>query len=991
MTHSPLRFSARWETSAAELVLFSTEPREALAGILEEIGSGAIEDRELTKVSEHRLESFQSPSIVLQGLDALSLLTDLPDSLASRASDSLRALVECSKFLLELLCHGQFLPILHAQEQENTGRFQIRWETAFGQERFREKFKILAASLPRVLSLGLPTPEKFLQQFLIAGTSALAGAFAPTNETLREQLDSESDELVRSFLQLLAAKGTELPLLGNSLHRTLQSFHSWGANFRISEDRPELRLLLKLQEPGTGGFWKLDIGLSVALVPEKRAFSQEIVAGKSSVLERMGFSVPELDEILLRKLIEAERSLPLLRRALERQTVGSIKLTTEEAYDLLAVHSDGLIRGGVMLELPPWWSRSRSRLSLSLKLSPKESAAGHRARGSMLGLGTLVQFEWGIALDDQELTADEFELIVNAQKPLVFLRGRWVELNADKLSNSRKLLQPEKRRGEMRLVDALRRGANLEDEGFLPVQNVEAEGWLRPLLTGGEGGMVRREQPEKFLGELREYQRKGLDWLSFLSDAGIGGCLADDMGLGKTVQFLALLLAEREDEEATIGPTLLVVPMSILGNWKRECDRFAPSLRVLLHHGGDRMIGDRFREAVRASDIVLSTYAIAHRDEELFRSIEWHRIALDEAQSIKNSNTKQSRSVKRLIEEQFTLVGRSRPVERVALTGTPLENHLEELFSIFDFLNPGYLGTIAEFRRNFSVPVERFRDRDRAQALAQLIRPLMLRRLKSDPLVITDLPEKIEMEEIVPLTSEQAALYQGVIDELLPQVEHTSGIHRKGLILSVLTRLKQICNDPALFLGEAALRPGRSGKTERLRELIETILDEGDVTLIFSQYAKMGDLLSKYLAETFNQEVLFFHGSLSRSAREDVLKRFNDERGPRIFVLSLKAGGFGLNLTRANQVIHFDQWWNPAVENQATDRAHRIGQTRSVQVRRLLCQGTLEERIAALSQEKRDLAEQVLGSTREYLTELSSEDLRKLLELSVSSIREDPL
>ena len=265
----------------------------------------------------------------------------------------------------------------------------------------------------------------------------------------------------------------------------------------------------------------------------------------------------------------------------------------------------------------------------------------------------------------------------------------------------------------------------------------------------------------------------------------------------------------------------------------------------------------------------------------------------------------------------------------------------------------------------------------------------MLRRLKSDPAVISDLPEKIEMNEYVSLTSEQAALYQSILDELLPQVEEMKGIHRKGLILSVLTRLKQICDDPGLFLNDGPLRAGRSGKVERIKELMEVLLDEGDITLIFSQYAKMGELLSQYLAESFNQEVLFLHGSLTRNARENLIKRFNEENGPRIFVLSLKAGGYGLNLTRANQVIHFDQWWNPAVENQATDRVHRIGQKRTVQVRKLICQGTLEEKIAALSREKQDLAEQIVGSTREFLTELSSSDLRSLLSLSSSALRED--
>lgn len=959
--------SARWHN---ELFLF---------GATKGCDWGRTASRIIYEVRDGKLSEILEEGVVVSGIEAFSFLTEQPEN--SSCDPSLLALIESTKFLIELLCHGQTLPI--AREIDEKGILRVSWDVAFSSDAFRHKFSQLAGSLPLSLTFPAPTPEAFLREFLQSGFTALASHFAKTCEQLKDALENEREPITRAFIEGLSGGPGKTVLERNlKAERAVQGFLTWGRSLRVTEGKPELALHLKLTEPkSVQGSWRLDYGLGVKLHPEKLALIEELRTGQT-VLHRLGFSQLELEQRLLLELAKAERIFPLLKRCLQDNRLKLLQLSPEEAYEMLNLRAPDLIKSGVVVDLPPWYAEKRPKLSLTLKLG---SSLG-TSRETTLGLQSLVDFKWAVSLDEEELTQDEFDLLVKSQKPFVYLRGRWVEVSQDKLLNARKLLN--KSEGQMRLVDALRTGANLDEENSLPVLRVEANGWLKPLLEG-RGGVPRVEQPAGFLGELREYQRQGLDWLVFLSEFGIGGCLADDMGLGKTVQFLALLMWERERQ--SVPPTLLVVPMSILGNWKRECDRFAPGLRVLIHHGADRLSGVAFGKAVGETDLVLTTYALACRDEELIRSTLWHRVALDEAQSIKNLNTKQSRSIRKLIDEQLTLVGRERPVERLALTGTPLENHLEELYSIFDFLNPGYLGSLSEFRRKFAIPVERYRDRSRAEALATLIKPLMLRRLKSDPLVISDLPEKIEIDEYVALTKEQASLYQSVVEDLLPQVDLLKGIHRKGFILSVITRLKQICDDPALFMGEQTLRAGRSGKVERLKELLETILAEGDSTLIFTQYAKMGELLREHLATTFNQDVLFLHGSLSRPAREKLLKRFYEDEKPQIFILSLKAGGFGLNLTKANQVIHFDHWWNPAVENQATDRAHRIGQTRSVQVRRLINQGTLEERIMALSNSKRELAEQVVGSTREYLTEMGQEELKALLELSISSIREDPV
>ena len=432
--------------------------------------------------------------------------------------------------------------------------------------------------------------------------------------------------------------------------------------------------------------------------------------------------------------------------------------------------------------------------------------------------------------------------------------------------------------------------------------------------------------------------------------------------------------------------------MSIIDNWESEITRFASHLTYYIHHGPGRLSGGAFIDRASKVNFVITTYSLLNRDLEIMRGVKWGRIALDEAQNIKNTSTKQSQAVRQLTYEQMEIAkAGSHRFHRLALTGTPLENHLDELWSIFDFLNPGFLGKLGNFRTRFTLPIERYKDKEATEVLNKLISPFILRRLKTDPTVLSDLPEKLEMEVFTQLSEEQASLYQKVLDELLPEVEQAEGIHRKGMVLSAITKLKQICNHPALYLKDDSALKGRSGKLDRLEQLLEVILAEGDKVLIFSQYAQMGHLLRKHFSESFNQEVLFFHGGQSKQVRKRIIDSFQQEKGPQILILSLKAGGFGLNLTAANQVIHYDQWWNPAVEEQATDRAYRIGQKRNVQVRKFICKGTLEERIASILKSKKELVDSIVGSARNMITEMSMDELRDLLTLSATSLKEQPV
>ncbi len=532
----------------------------------------------------------------------------------------------------------------------------------------------------------------------------------------------------------------------------------------------------------------------------------------------------------------------------------------------------------------------------------------------------------------------------------------------------------------------------------LPLDAVVADGWLETALERLRGLEQIEEvfEPEGFVGTLRPYQRRGVGWLCFLRWLGLGACLADDMGLGKTIQAIALLLHSRQRQDGTNSsgedgtrhvPALLICPTSVVANWRHEIERFAPELRLLLHHGSGRLTGDEFRAVLPQHDLVITSFGIARRDIEMLAAQEWSDLILDEAQNIKNPAAKQTQAVRRLTGQSRELLepGRVQPF-RIALTGTPVENRLLELWSIMEFLNPGYLGKREHFRQQFVLPIERYNDDLAAAELRRLAQPFLLRRLKTDPTIISDLPEKNEMVVFCSLTQEQETLYTRVIEETMARVEASEGVQRRGLVLSLLLKLKQVTNHPAHYLSEQEPLEGRSGKLSRLTEMLEEALSIGDRALIFTQFVEMGHLLRRHLMKTLGREALFLHGGTPATKREQMVRSFQEDRaGAPIFVLSLRAGGVGVNLTRANHVFHFDRWWNPAVENQATDRAFRIGQKRSVQVYKFVVAGTLEEQIHRMIESKQNLAESIVNSGEDWLADLDTEGLRRLIALRNNS------
>ena len=521
----------------------------------------------------------------------------------------------------------------------------------------------------------------------------------------------------------------------------------------------------------------------------------------------------------------------------------------------------------------------------------------------------------------------------------------------------------------------------------LPIDGVECHGWLAEWLEKFPKGdavaqsekLEQLQQPNSLKGQLRPYQLYGYSWLAFLRKWRLGACLADDMGLGKTIQTISLLLREKGTKKKLSAPVLLIAPTSVVTNWEREIGRFAPGLRTYVHRGASRLRGEEMRAAVKGQDVVLTSYPIARLDAESIHSIKWLAVILDEAQNIKNPEAKQTQAIRK-IEAEF----------RIALTGTPVENRLSELWSIMHFLNPGYLGARKSFRENFALPIERYHDEEAIKQLKQLTTPFILRRVKTDPRVISDLPDKVETKVYCTLTEEQATLYEAVVQDVMKQIEEEEGIKRRGLVLSMMMQLKQICNHPVQYLHQAGKNGAdvslddRSGKLERLGELLEEVLaaERNDRALIFTQFAEMGAMLADYLPRAFGAGTQFLHGGTPAKARDQMVERFQEaEHAPPIFILSLKAGGTGLNLTRANHVFHFDRWWNPAVEDQATDRAFRIGQRRNVQVHKFVTTGTLEEMIDDMIESKKGLAQAVVGSGEGWLTEMSTAELRKIVTL----------
>ena len=670
------------------------------------------------------------------------------------------------------------------------------------------------------------------------------------------------------------------------------------------------------------------------------------------VLARFG---AQADTDLLLALRRGAAVWPPLGPLLEQASPAALELDDDAVASLLGPAAEELAGAGIE---SPW----PASLGDGLKLQAVPTPAPERLTEAGFSLDALLEFRWQLTLGGEALDADEIAELAEAKRPLIRLRGRWVTLDPVLLA---KLRRPPRIR--MRAMEAL--GAVLAGSAEIDGETVTvvADGPLADFADQvARTAAVPPElaPPPGLEAALRPYQQRGVAWLAAMCDAGLGGCLADDMGLGKTIQVIALHLHRRA---AKAGPTLVVCPASLLGTWEREVRRFAPDVPVRRYHGGGRHLRD-----VAADEIVLVTYGVVLRDSAELAGIGWGLVAADEAQHAKNPLSRTARELRAL----------PAPA-RIALTGTPVENRLSELWSILDWTTPGLLGQLESFTRRVAVPVERYRDAEATARFAALVRPFLLRRKKSDPGIAPELPPKTETDRIVPMTAEQVTLYEAMVRETMEAIERTEGIERAGLVFKLLTALKQICNHPAQYLKQPGPLAGRSGKLAAFDELADVILDGGESMLVFSQYTQMATLLQQHL-DGRGIRSLFLHGGVPVRRREEMVEQFQAGHAP-VFLLSLKAGGTGLTLTRATHVLHYDRWWNPAVEDQATDRAYRIGQDRPVQVHRLITEGTLEDRIASLLDTKRELADAVVGSGEGWIAELSDDELAGLVSLRVAS------
>jgi hypothetical protein len=687
---------------------------------------------------------------------------------------------------------------------------------------------------------------------------------------------------------------------------------------------------------------------------------------------------------LLRPIQEAATHSPLAKALVESSEVYQAQAwTPAEAYRFLR-EIPLLEQSGLIVRVPDWWKPQRPpRPTVNVKIGE---------HGVVLGADSLLDFSVAVALDGEPLSDEELQSLLNSHDEFVSLKGRWVEVDREKLSAALKhwkRVEKEARDGGISFFEGMRLLAGVNLPGDSTTLEAVTASWSG-IVAGAALDETLRElrnptmaadaEPVGLHTRLRPYQQVGVKWLRFVTRLGLGACLADDMGLGKTIQVIALLLdiRHRSDKSQPIRPSLLVVPASLLANWQAELRRFAPSLSALVVHpaeiveGGKQALeGDAIKKQAVDSDLVITSYGMLTRLAWL-REQRWNLVILDEAQAIKNSATRQSRGVKQL-----------QASARIALTGTPVENRLSDLWSLFDFLNPGLLGSATAFAK-FTKQLASDQGRHFGP-LRALIQPYMLRRLKTDKQVIADLPEKTEMNAFCSLSKHQAALYEQTVAALAEALRTADGIKRRGIVLASLMRLKQICNHPSQAVGDAGYEPDRSGKFDRLSEICTELAARQQKVLIFTQFREITAPLAEFLTQVFGRPGLVLHGQTAVGKRRELVQAFQREDGPPFFVLSLKAGGVGLNLTAASHVIHFDRWWNPAVENQATDRAFRIGQQRNVLVYKFVCRGTIEERIDELIAAKRDLAKDLIeGTGEQLLTEMDTEQLLRFVSLDMT-------
>jgi hypothetical protein len=963
--------------------------------------------------------------VALPLLDAAAGLAGIPAADLERLPASAAVWALASKLALELVSRERVVPTI----ARRGGRLEARWAVALSASEDASRVAALGRSLPpaaHAVPMGAAdppemwAPEAALRAFLDAVADALVrsarggpqlAAQRPATTRDRGAASEEASEAEAGSSSSwdrrwqLALSGAEpgFEPRGFAERAVVEGVERWGAPALGARDRLRACFRLELPEADRAPF-QLRFLLQSPDDPSLLVPAADVWKTRGRRLEVLGRAFRDPQESLLEALGRAARLFAPVGLALAQARPESLELDAAAAWSFLGEGAALLAEAGFGVSVPGELTAVGQR-RLRLRLRVGGGGGGGRVAGTVagaaagLGLDALLAVNWDAVIGDTTLAAGELAALAEQKAPLVRFRGAWVAIDPGELRDIQRRLAAGP--GRMTVREAMRAalagelrdgrdggpggdgpgGEGQPHDGAARSIAVIAEGAfarvLERLQRGATDGPDAREPPATLRATLRPYQRRGFNWLASMASLGLGACLADDMGLGKTIQLLAYLVLRQEVAPEDGRPALLVAPTSVVGNWERELARFAPTLSVLSHHGGARgRAATDFPQ--RPATLVVTTYGVLRRDADLLAAVDWSVIALDEAQNIKNAASTTAQAARRL-----------RASHRFALTGTPVENRLAELWSILEFTNPGLLGPLPTFRREFALPIERYGDDLAAARLRRVVAPFVLRRLKGDPAVALDLPAKNEMKVICTLTREQASLYRAVVDEELRRIARAEGIERRGRVLALLTFTKQICNHPAQYLSESGPLVGRSGKLARVTAMLEEAVAAGDKALVFTQFREMGARLVSHWQATLGEEVSFLHGGVQRKARDEMVRRFQeDARGARIFVLSVKAGGTGLNLTAASHVFHYDRWWNPAVEDQATDRAYRIGQTRAVQVHKMVCAGTVEEKIDGLLEHKRKLAAKVVGAGESWITELGTSELRELFALGAGAVVE---
>ncbi len=923
----------------------------------------------------------------IPALPVLRRLAELPPGSDwpawKRPSDSVLAWSAAAKLALEFVAAGRIVPVVRADDEDEGTAY---WRIAAAAD---ERLAALAEAMPLAAhalrreedDAAVWEPLALLRAFCDAVADVCGRAGQRPERDIRRR--GHKRPWAEMFPAALSGSEPTVHSLRIDADELAVTLDEWASPLLGARERGLARLCLKLRPPKTKQTsdeleladepWRVDVLLQSTADADLTVPAQDVWSHGVGPMELGEREILDPQDVLVRGITNAARLFSPLDRLLSEATPTHVDLTPIEVGELLSEGVEVLTGAGIGVLVPPELREAEQRrLRARIRVGDNVERDDRIAGETPFSMGAVADFTYEIALGDQTLTDEEFTQLVELRQPLVRWRGQWVRIDHDQLDLLRKL---DGDTGALDLTEALAAAlAGATEHESLGHVDVVAEGALAHLIETLHGAPDRLDATITDIeGDLRDYQVRGVGWMQSLIELGLGGILADEMGLGKTVMAIATITDRPADR-----PHLVVCPTSVVGNWQREMEKFAPTLDVLRHHGSER---PTYRAAFEPGMVVVTSYALLRRDLHLLGDVPWDTIIFDEAQQIKNASSKGAKAARDL-EARV----------KFALTGTPIENRLSELWAILDLTTPGLLGTSKNFNQRFAIPIERWHDREAALRLRRLISPFVLRRLKDDPDVSVDLPPKTEMTVHCTLTREQATLYESTVEEAFTGGGlGTSSFERRGRILALLTALKQICNHPRQYQRDNGRLVGRSGKLTRATELLSEVVANGDRAIVFTQYREMGDILVEHLEEHLDVPSLpFLHGGTPLGKRDEMVEAFQDhEDAPPVLLVSLRAGGSGLNLTSATEVLHYDRWWNPAVEQQATDRAHRIGQTRPVTVHKMVTAGTIEERIDELLERKKALADSVVGQGEAWLTELGDDELRELVALNAEDVDED--